>query len=192
MPICSNKNCPLSGQDQPDSHFHKEPRKINGLRSVCRECNRRARRKYCKDHPDKVIEYAKLWKIKNPEKHRAQLKRYREAHKEEFNKAVTAWHIKKIIEQDIKKISEIKMQGCICPGCGFNYSDCPDKALVIVFEKSHVHSTKCTLRKRKTNNRYNDEDEFFWSCQPCNGGKQGSRCGYWLAPNKFNPTCQEL
>jgi hypothetical protein len=82
------------------------------------------------------------------------------------------------------KLAEIKSQGGICPGCGHDFSHCSDKAILMCFEKSHVHNTKCKLRKN---------DEFFWSCRDCNSPrKQGSRCGYWLAPNKFNATCDNI
>jgi hypothetical protein len=80
-----------------------------------------------------------------------------------------------------KKLEAIKTQGCVCPGCGFDYSGCPDRALLIIFEKSHIHNSKCSLRNSK---------EYFWSCRPCNGGKQNKKCGIWLVPNNFNQLCR--
>jgi len=94
------------------------------------------------------------------------------------------------IEGKELKLKEIKSQKCICPGCGFDYSVCPDKALLIIFELSHVHQSKCKQRKRTGSNNYcfSIIDKYFWACVPCNR-KQKGICGYWEKPLTFKLTC---
>ena len=89
------------------------------------------------------------------------------------------------------KLKAIKEQKCICPGCGFDFSICPDRALLIIFELSHVHSAKCSKRKRKGSNNYwlsTKHDPHFWACTPCNRKQKGT-CGYWETVGAFKGTC---
>lgn len=72
------------------------------------------------------------------------------------------------------KLKEIKRMGCICPGCGVDFSSVPDVGLLMIFEKSHVHSGGCC-----------DSRDTFLSCRHCNG-LQRKRCGYWIKPGEFN------
>ena len=88
------------------------------------------------------------------------------------------------------KLNAIKAQNCLCPACGFDFSMCPDTALMIIFELSHVHGSNCKHRKRKGTNNYCFSliDDYSWACLPCNR-KQKGVCGYWQAPGIFLKTC---
>lgn len=89
----------------------------------------------------------------------------------------TSRRFKKIEKQRLLKLKAIKIQGCICPGCGHDFSSCENLVLLMVFEKSHVHSRKC----RKT-------EEFFYSCRNCNGA-QTKNCGSWKKVGCFQKLC---
>jgi len=81
------------------------------------------------------------------------------------------------------KLIAIKEQACICPGCGRDFSQCPDFALLMCFDLSHIHSTSC-----RKDNRH--EHSTFWACRVCNI-QQWNTCGYWLKPGKFKRLCDE-
>jgi hypothetical protein len=171
------KNCSACGLDKPINDF----RTINSLTrdrkylsSKCRGCE---------------TEYTANWKSKNTKKHLNQLFRYRQKNSETFKLGMSRWYYSKAERLNSEKIKSIKKIGCICPGCGFDYSSCPDRALMLIFEKSHVHSSTCSLRKQKKNNRFNIVDDFFWSCQYCNNGVQRNKCGSWESPNNFKSIC---
>lgn len=76
------------------------------------------------------------------------------------------------------KIQDIRAKGAICPGCKFDFSACPDKALDMVFEKSHIHNSACRKKLAKQGRG------FFWACQLCNR-RQSNTCGYWDEAGKF-------
>jgi hypothetical protein len=78
-----------------------------------------------------------------------------------------------------KKLNKIRRIGCICPGCGHDFSSCDDKALHIVFERCHYHSRKCFRRLK---------NDVFYACMVCNM-KQKDVCGYWESPGKLKRIC---
>lgn len=122
-----------------------------------------------RENPRKRYLRQRRYEANNPEKVRELKRKFAILYREEYQR---------------KKIEEIRNQKSVCPGCGHDFSQYPDNVLSMCFEKSHVHNSKCSLRK---------DEEFFWSCRDCNSPrKQGSRCGYWLAPNKFNSTCANV
>jgi hypothetical protein len=109
--------------------------------------------KYCNSHKQEILDRSRAYKQANPIK-------------------VKQWKAK---SNNLKLIS-IKLQKCICPGCGIDFSMCNDLGLLMIFEKSHIHNKVCQLRNDK---------EFFWSCRICNVGKQSDKCGFWEAPLIF-------
>jgi hypothetical protein len=164
------KICSKCDIEKPITEFNKANTENRGYRSECRECQHALARIYVLNHPEKKKQSSRDSWARNRGKY----------------VSYSANKYKKLLEG---KLLAIKKQNCICPGCGFNYSICPDKALLIIFECSHIHSTKCNKRKSNARGFFNLKDEFFWSCRPCNIGKQRAKCGYWVEPEQFFSTC---
>jgi hypothetical protein len=120
----------------------------------------------------------RLWDKAHPEVMRASAKRYCQNHPDR----IKAKNKREKALRNKLKLEAIKTQLCICPGCGINFSCCNDEGLLIIFDKSHVHSTKCSLR---------DNKQFFWSCGHCNTAIQRSKCGTWDSPGNFKEICKE-
>ena len=83
-------------------------------------------------------------------------------------------------DEKIKKIEEIKKINCTCCGCGHKFDENDEKALLMIFERAHIHSKDCEKRKK---------EEVFLACRFCNAA-QSKTCGYWEAPQKFIATCR--
>lgn len=173
--ICVGKNCPLKNIPQSLYNFHRSKNNKGGYQTLCKEC-----------HWQRV----KLWREKSPQ-YKIGEEAYNKKNRKKLNERQKWWarenpsKIREIREKQYDrqiniKLFEIKKQNCICPGCGFDFNACPDKALAMCFEKSHVHHRKCSLR---------NNNDFFWSCRVCNCAVQGKKCGYWLSPNNFKQLC---
>jgi hypothetical protein len=166
--VSNSKTCTRCRIVKSLDQFYKSDTNKNksGFRPECKECK-------AKEEPTIVkVQRNQIWRNRNLQAYRANTNLY---------------NTRKRTAIAERKLQVIRTQGCICPGCGFNYNQCPDKALLIIFEKSHVHNKDCSLRK--SNYAESEVDEYFFSCRPCNTGKQGAKCGYWLAPNRFNQQC---
>ena len=69
-----------------------------------------------------------------------------------------------------EKNKKIRAMNSVCPGCLHDFSMCPDYAISMIFQVSHVHGRKCPTRK------YNEDT--YLACLRCNIA-QGSKCGHF-------------
>lgn len=70
------KTCTKCGQEKAINEFGKDALKRDGLRSVCKQCNR---------------EVAKLWELRTKEKRREQSKNWKTANRSLINDTAKAW-----------------------------------------------------------------------------------------------------
>jgi hypothetical protein len=79
------KHCPGCNQDLPIDQFHRNKARYDGRASHCRTCKNAQTRykpeKYDASKP-RILEYTKQWRVRNPDKLKAQRQRYYEAAKE--------------------------------------------------------------------------------------------------------------
>lgn len=164
--------------------FTEKKKSKDGYDFSCKDCKRERTRLWALEHPEHKKETLKNWKINNKQKFTETQRKYKLNNPEKLKTWRTNYKKNSRDKKIKEKIKGIKEQNCICPGCGHDFSTCSDKALLICFEKSHIHNKKCSLR---------NDNEFFWSCRDCNGASgQWKKCGYWTTPNNFNRICEGL
>lgn len=89
---------------------------------------------------------------------------------------------KKFNKIQIATLQQVLSQNKTCPGCGhaFNFED--DYALLMIFQRCHIHARGCLSRLKQ---------EVFYACQRCNYA-QFNYCGYWESPGVFIYTCRDI
>jgi predicted nucleic acid-binding Zn ribbon protein len=85
-----------------------------------------------------------------------------------------------VILRRLEKVKAVKAQGCICPGCGHDFSSSDDVGLGLIFERCHYHGRDCLKRKK---------DHVFYACRICNN-QQAMKCGSWIKSGEFKQTCR--
>ncbi len=81
-------------------------------------------------------------------------------------------------EARIEFLKQIKNINAICPGCLVDFSMCPDKALLMIFERCHFHGTHCDKRIYHESHYQKVFISTFLACRHCNAS-QKQRCGYY-------------
>lgn len=75
------KECSKCKSTKASAEFSVDKKMRCGLNSMCRECVRQSGRRWKLANRERVLEYAKLWALKNPEKTREADRRRWETHK---------------------------------------------------------------------------------------------------------------
>ena len=133
---------------------------------------------YRKIKKKEIRSYMKSWNKRNPELRRLNNIRW--------NKNNPEWvrnYFRKRYEKKLAfKLTLIKKQGYICPGCGKSFKNCRDFQLLLCFDVCHIHSRRCKLFPTK--------QKLFCACRSCNI-KQKNKCGYWLKPGLLKLLCKK-
>lgn len=180
--ICSNKNCDHCGIPQLLENFRKSKQGKDGFSPQCKDCvSKREKSLRLKNHKKYLLRQRRNRadkQSKNPNYFRDLSRKRRKDHPEE----TAALIARRDAERKAVKLKAIKDQFCLCPGCGKDKSYLKDEDLLIIFHKSHIHSSDCIKRKKN--------EGFFWSCRNCNVQEQRTRCGYWKSPGVFIELCK--
>src|SRR4029077_5999229 len=133
MKICSNKECPKAGIPQELTEFHKNKCSKDGLQAKCKPCHSKSTGIYAKRDPEKHRAQGRKWIENNREKHNARGNAWEKAHPEYHRNRQRDWQrenpdkVKLYRDQQYQKnmsskLKSIKDNKCICPGCGHDFS----------------------------------------------------------------------
>jgi hypothetical protein len=134
MPKAKNnlKFCPRCQETKPISNYHKDKYKVDGLKSICKECQREVDKKqYIKDR-EKELENSKKRNIENPE----YAKNWRKNNKESCCRYSDKYRYK-LKKSEIEAIRQ-KRKSEKCMICGHTAEESRFKRLCI----DHNHDTK--------------------------------------------------
>lgn len=176
------KVCITCDLGKPLNEFYVNKNYKYGVQCECKLCCRLRAKAYRSSHQREVKAYGISYRTAHREEAKLKAAQWAKENPGRAHQNMMASIEARRTQRAKSKLKAIKHQGCICPGCGVNFSSCLDKALLMCFHKSHIHSKKCALRV---------ENEFFWSCLDCNIGKQKDYCGHWAAPGIFKTICQK-
>jgi Recombination endonuclease VII len=125
LPHPHMKLCNRCGE-QPCSNFYRDKYSRDGLRSICKNCDRfRNRRAYAAD-PDTHRKRSAEWKKQNSERANALNRAYRKAHPEWYRAARRRYKLKYAYGLSLADFDALweKQQGlCAVPGCGAPATD---------------------------------------------------------------------
>ena len=71
------KRCSKCSELKEPSNFNKQTRAKDGLKPICRQCDKLANQNRYKNLEEKIIKQVKEWQSKNPEKVAAAKAKYR-------------------------------------------------------------------------------------------------------------------
>jgi hypothetical protein len=65
------KDCNKCLCSKPESYFHRDASKKDGLRTICIECNKVGKKNWNRENPERKTKRNKEWIKKNPERYKA-------------------------------------------------------------------------------------------------------------------------
>lgn len=68
--------CTKCKVERPRTEFHKEPKKRNGLKSICKECGRSYSREWARQNKRENAEKARRWREANPDRVRENTRKW--------------------------------------------------------------------------------------------------------------------
>ena len=137
------KICTKCGKELPETEFYKDPRRENGLRSICKKCWSIRKKKYRETHKEEISESGK---------------KYYQEHKEQINKRTSKWQknnkerINNRLRQKREPIKEkINSFKTPCVKCG--------ETRMCTIQFHHIDPSKKLFEINQTNIvKYNDNE----------------------------------
>ncbi len=183
MNIAEILKCNLCGEFKYTRDFHRSKKAPSGHQYHCKSCSTKQARLGRKIGGDGVKKCSYCGLLK--EVYEFKLKRNRPDGLMEWCRscgdmvAETKGHNgARSAHAILEKAKDIQGLDRVCPGCQIDFSQCPDEALKMIFEKSHVHSRMCRRMNVVSRKLY------FWSCRVCNA-KQADQCGAYTGLGVF-------